>query len=512
MTITAVASQAGGNHAENTTSVSRAYPGNVTAGNILLIAGIKFSPGNDAFVVGDLTKTAGTATLGTIALDVNINFNHAATDFIATGLWSVPVTGTGSLTLQVGGALAGSFLLIGSDEYHSDNGQITFETGKTSTGTGTTGAPTTGNITSAGPAQSVFFGAVAINASGSVTITPDGAFTQVYEDEAGTTDMTGSVIRQFVATSTTDAASWTAPTTNEWAAAISSYKEPSGGAIAGVSTITFSGTNQLLGAGALAGVDTITFAGTNTLSGSGALAGVAPVVFSGTNVLSGSGSLAGTGPITFSGINSLSASGILSGTISILFTDSGTLDLPVGGMAGTSVITFSSIGALLASGSLSGSNGLTFSSSGTLTRSGQALGSSRSHKQEKRKSIDWSIPFVVREEELVQLEQKIKKVEEEIIEEKKQVNYTSNIYALNAINNRIDAALETLKILSEQRIQLKKIVNKEVKPIEYNKKTKIEKVLAFLDKLDETDAIKDEKEYEIVFVKKIIRRKNDNQA
>lgn len=227
MTISAVGSQAGGNHAEATTAVSRAYPANVTAGNLLLVAGMKFNDGSDAFVAGDLTKTAGTATIGTIAMDVSVNFDvDGGLHFIASAVWSIPVTGTGSCTLQVGGAPANSYLLIGSDEYTSGNGQIVLEPGVTSTGSALTGAPATGDITSAGSAQSVFFGAVALDASIGITITPDAAFTQVYEDEAGLTDMCGSVIRQIVNTAVTDAASWTAPTLNQWAAVVASYKEP----------------------------------------------------------------------------------------------------------------------------------------------------------------------------------------------------------------------------------------------------------------------------------------------
>lgn len=91
---------------------------------------------------------------------------------------------------------------------------------------------------------------------------------------------------------------------------------------------------------------------------------------------------------------------------------------------------------------------------------------SRSHKEEKhRSSINWSIPFVVQKDQLKEVEQKIEVVKKEIQEEKNQVDYTSNIYTLNAINNRIDRLLETLEILLQEKDSLKKIVTKEVKPI-----------------------------------------------
>lgn len=223
MAITQVASQNSGAVADNTTSVSKAFPGNITSGNRIIIVGIKFSPSNDAFAAGDCTKTAGTATIGSIALDIQVNFNYTGGDYIAVGIWSAAVTGTGSCTMQVGGAVAGSYLLIASDEFTSSIGSITFDTGKTSTGTGSTGAPTASAITPSAY-DGLIIGGVGTATAGATTHTPGSGFTQIFEEEDGSAHMTGSAIYR-VLTSGSGTANWTAPTTVPWAVASAAYIE-----------------------------------------------------------------------------------------------------------------------------------------------------------------------------------------------------------------------------------------------------------------------------------------------
>jgi hypothetical protein len=214
--------QQGGVTADNATSVARAFGSNITAGNLLIVCAFKFSPTSDAFVVGDLTKTAGTATIGTPVLDVQVNFNHFEGNFLAVGIWSVEVTGTGSCTLTVGGGLAGSYWGLGTAERSG------VETGvarlaASNTGTGATGAPATGNASST--ANALFVGVLATNIATNSAHTQDGAFSLIFESEDGTTHMTGSSIDQISVGALTDAASWTAPTTVQWAAAVAVYKE-----------------------------------------------------------------------------------------------------------------------------------------------------------------------------------------------------------------------------------------------------------------------------------------------
>src|SRR5688572_17812296 len=109
--------QSGGNFANNATAVTRSV-GSVTAGSLIVVCGMKFSPTTDAFAAGDCTQSAGTATIGSVTLDRGHNLDMAGgSGWGSVGIWSAPVTGSGTLTMQVGGALAGSYLLIGAGEF-----------------------------------------------------------------------------------------------------------------------------------------------------------------------------------------------------------------------------------------------------------------------------------------------------------------------------------------------------------------------------------------------------------
>lgn len=222
MAIARVASQIAGAVADNTTSVSRAYPGNVTSGNLLVIGVTKYSPSNDAFVAGDISKSAGTATVGTFTLDASVNYNYSAGDYVAAAVYSAPVTGSGSCTIQVAGAVANSYLFIGVQEYSGADVTGTRVAGA-STGQAATGAPTTGTVVSGG--AGAFVGALGTVTSGATTHTVGADYTQIAEEENGASHMTGSIEDRLVAVDTTDAADWTAPTTVPYACCVACYKE-----------------------------------------------------------------------------------------------------------------------------------------------------------------------------------------------------------------------------------------------------------------------------------------------
>lgn len=225
MTITVVAGQEGGTNANGTTSVSRAFGSNVTSGNLILVAAMKSTTASDAWLATDCTLSAGTATVGTIALDKTIEIQVAGGFFQAVALWSCLVTSSGSCTMQAAGAAAGTDLLIASGEYAATSGwdgSRLEASASASTATDNTNAAT-GNATSA--KRALFWAAVAIDLSATITITPDAAFTQVFEDENGLTDEGGSAIRQLVATGTTDSGDWTIGNNGGWGCVMGVYKE-----------------------------------------------------------------------------------------------------------------------------------------------------------------------------------------------------------------------------------------------------------------------------------------------
>ncbi len=221
------AGQQGGTPTDNATSAARATASNVTAGNLLVIAVSCFKESNDAFVVGDISQSAGTATVGSFSLDVQRNYNYTGAAYLDSAIFSVLVTGTGSCTITVGGAPTGSYWNVAVGEFSSDVGWGADRLEDSDFGENTTGAPATGDGTSAGHA--VFIGALTTGTSGVTTHTQDAAFTLIDEEEDGLNHATGGGIYRIVTGGTTDAASWTAPTTVAWSAALAVYKETAAG-------------------------------------------------------------------------------------------------------------------------------------------------------------------------------------------------------------------------------------------------------------------------------------------
>jgi len=168
------------------------------------------------------------------------------------------------------------------------------------------------------------------------------------------------------------------------------------------------------------------------------------------------------GSATFNGAADFEATGALLADVASIsgdavrgFAATGSLVAQSAVLAGTGTVGRTSTGSLIAGSALI---------SGTATVVSSSSGPSESHTQEKRRSIDWSIPFVVHKEELENLEQKVVTLQAEIKDTKAQVDDTQNIYALNALTSRLEIAEELLQQLLIQREQLRKVVNREVKP------------------------------------------------
>jgi hypothetical protein len=214
--------QSGGTPTDNSASASRATASNVTSGNLLVIQVTSFKSSNDPFVVGDISQSAGTATLGSFSLDVQRNYNYTGSSYLNTAIFSAIVSGSGSCTITVGGAPADSYWNLVVGEFSSSTGWDSSRLEDSDYGEGASGAPATGDGTCA--SSGLFIGGVSLAGETSITITEDSAFSLMDEEENGTLHMTGSGIYRIVSSGTTDAASWTAPTTEEWSAVLAVYK------------------------------------------------------------------------------------------------------------------------------------------------------------------------------------------------------------------------------------------------------------------------------------------------
>ena len=225
MAIAAVSGQAGGNSAD-ATSVTRAFTTDVSTGSLIVIVGAQQGTTSGELASGACTKSAGTATLGTISQDVSIAIDVGGTAQAKAAIWSAIVTAGGSLTMQVSQATANQRTHIATDEYTGDWDSSRLEdTAEAATATNNTNAAS-GDATSAGAA--LFIGGLATLDAGVVTISPDASYTEIYENEA-----TGasSAIRRIVASGTTDNAQWTLGNNVGWSAVQVVYKEAAAGVV-----------------------------------------------------------------------------------------------------------------------------------------------------------------------------------------------------------------------------------------------------------------------------------------
>lgn len=211
--------QSAGTTFDNVTNFTYALPSNPVAGNLIVLSSARYRAGdNSLYREGDLTKSAGTATISTPSL-LHLQF---ATE-IGLAVWSFLVTGSGSLTLQVAhggtgtfgslflGEFSGNFLNHKDVNYRSTQGNST--------------APDTNTVTTHRVGDTVLFGHMSALNAAVVTVTPDAAFTQIGEDENGADRVIHSVMYRIVLQGTTDSASWTLGTTGNWECAILGFSE-----------------------------------------------------------------------------------------------------------------------------------------------------------------------------------------------------------------------------------------------------------------------------------------------
>jgi len=218
MTITVV--QSGGTLTDNATNGSRVFASNVTSGNKLVLMAFRYADTDSTdYTAGDLTKTAGTSTVANIARQAFAHINYQTTFYIGCAVWTADVTGTGSLTVQAAGAASNYHGVIGVELNASNGWDAGFveDTAQNETASDNTNA-SSGNADSAGAA--IFLGVLATsNNGGTVTITPDAAFTQILESQDEDTHAAGSTMYRIVTGATTDSFDWTISNNLGWTVA-----------------------------------------------------------------------------------------------------------------------------------------------------------------------------------------------------------------------------------------------------------------------------------------------------
>jgi hypothetical protein len=196
------------------------FPSNVTAGNLIVIAVSRLQISlTDALIAGDVTQLAGTATIGTITLDRGHNYNYTGAHNIGAAVLSVPVTGTGSLDLRIATASGIYHACVPSEFSGTDVSGSRLD--QVNSGEGASGAKSSGSITTT--AGALIVGTMQ-GAGDNDNPTEDAAFTALYEQNSSANCKISAIYR-VVTSSTTDAAEWAAGSSNQWVAAVASYKE-----------------------------------------------------------------------------------------------------------------------------------------------------------------------------------------------------------------------------------------------------------------------------------------------
>jgi hypothetical protein len=212
------------------TDFTKAFASNVAANSLVVV--MVWSSSATAFVAGDCTKSAGTATIGAVSLDKENDFDVGSGEIANAAIWSFLVTGAGSLTVNVA-VPDGSYGTIVIGEYGGSWDSSRLEASAVGqSATDGSSAADTANMTSAGAA--LFVGTVCVMGSdSSTTCTANSPWTNIASENDNTVHQAGAAARNNFASGTTDTAGWTinvSGVSNRGYTAVGAvYKEAAGG-------------------------------------------------------------------------------------------------------------------------------------------------------------------------------------------------------------------------------------------------------------------------------------------
>jgi hypothetical protein len=206
--------------APSAASIVLAFTNPVMANSVVTIDAARYTGGTtDPFVVGDLTKTAGTATIGTIVLDVSaIQDVEDVTDKTNSGIWRVNVTGSGTLTFTLTGNSGDYFWMNVAEWADMDNVCM-----GTISAIGNSTAADSGTLLLNQPGM--LLAALAVNAVISVTLTEDAAFTLLNEEQNGAANSVGASAYRLTQGAVSDSGSWTLGSVEGWACCLAAYRD-----------------------------------------------------------------------------------------------------------------------------------------------------------------------------------------------------------------------------------------------------------------------------------------------
>jgi hypothetical protein len=191
------------------------FGGNVTAGNLIVVAGAVWQTSVPASIsVSDSQATSYTVLDGTLGSTIRI--------FIAYGI--AGGSGANTVTVDPDGS---AYISFGINEFSGvDSTPLDADGGQS---TASDSAPQDGITTVADNA--LIIGVVTQN-SGSITITPDSGWTEIGESEDGSNTQPYNAMFQIVTSAGAYTASWTFAAARTWAARSASFEPATGGGTA----------------------------------------------------------------------------------------------------------------------------------------------------------------------------------------------------------------------------------------------------------------------------------------
>lgn len=197
---------------DSSATVAAAFTSNVQLGSLIVVCGQKLdSGGNVPFTAGNLTKTAGTASISAITEDNSGDFDLGGPDFNNNSIWSCIVTSAGSLTLTIGGMGATSFSFMAIDEFTSsagvDSTRVEQAPAPNQSATDNPASAACNNGTSAGAA--VFIGSLGLDADNTMTSVPVTNGIAIGAVTDGSLHLVGAASYNIQASGATIAPGWT---------------------------------------------------------------------------------------------------------------------------------------------------------------------------------------------------------------------------------------------------------------------------------------------------------------